>query len=119
MLNDVAPSTCDYGCQSACKFWMLIPWLRGQYAARMTFLGFDHRGRSLDIGREPARIPLGKIVEGDQRFEQLRHVPQRDHVRPVARRRIRVRVGLDENGRYADGDRSPRQHLNELALSAG
>ena len=50
--------------------------------------------------------------------DQRRHVAQRDHVRPVARRVIGVGVRLDEHRGDADRQRGARQHRRELALAA-
>ena len=61
---------------------------------------------------------LGEPVEilqfGDKRLE----VFQRHHVGPVGRSAVGVLMGLDEDAGDADRDRRPRQHGDELALSA-
>ena len=57
-------------------------------------------------------------VECDQGPQQRFHLLQRNHVRPVGRRLVRILMRLDEHAGDADRDGGARQHRNEFALAA-
>src|SRR5688572_2711964 len=54
-----------------------------------------------------------------QRFQQLRHFIQRNHVRAVAERFLRLRVRFDEQAIHARGNGSFGENGGEVALTAG
>ena len=58
------------------------------------------------------------MVKLHERAQQRLEFAQRDHVRAVGRRVVRVLMRLDENARDADRDRGTREHRNIFALTA-
>src|SRR5947208_71610 len=57
-------------------------------------------------------------VKAHQKPNKILHVPQRDHIRPIRRRVVRILMRLDEDAGDADRDCGSRQHWHEPALSA-
>ena len=81
----------------------------------------DHAARDV-AGGTPAAVcgsgsPLGDAVEGHQLFKQGRHILERHHIGAVGRGIVRILMRLDEDAGDADGDRRPRQRLDEAPVT--
>jgi hypothetical protein len=61
----------------------------------------------MDGGLNTVRV-LGYAVEGEEATDQVMHVAQRDHVRPVAGSSIGIRMCFDEYSGYANGNSGSR-----------
>ena len=86
-------------------------------------------GRTLVCDIAPPTVPqgayistgfaFGDLVELHERAKKSGHLVERDHVGTVRGGCVRRLVGFDEDRRHADGDRRPRHHWREFALTAG
>eukprot|EP01137_Pigoraptor_chileana_P021379 Opistho-2@84989 len=61
---------------------------------------------------------LGQLIDGHDLAHQLFELAERDHVRAIGRRLVRVLVRLDEDGGDADSSGGAREDRDVLALAA-
>src|SRR6516225_9968084 len=69
-------------------------------------------------GGKLCRSAFREPVELNQPMQQAVHVLERDHVRSIGGRLVRILMGLDENTGDADRDSRARQHADKLPLAS-